>query len=156
MGVVFTDLGVTRGISSATVVLAIAAANVRAALPIQLTAAQSERLDSRIGPANLERYKSIRNPRDWENPFLVIDRGGIDVIAKALPSGRTTVARAELQRTLIALPIAAWPYGRVVALQDTGHVNADGSDTEPIAANREAALATLNTLQVTVERWPSG
>jgi len=85
----------------------------------------------------------------------VIRREGIEVIAKGLPAGRQTVASTDLQRTLIELPVTAWPYGKVVAVQDIGIRAADGSDEQPIADIRNVTLAILKTLQVTVERWPS-
>ena len=96
----------------------------------------------------------------------MIYRDGIEVIAKQLPSVRKTVAAADLERTLIELPVAAWPYGRVAAVQETSlravsaeagsSAVADGSDDKSIADNLKAALATLRKLDVTVNRWPSG
>lgn len=122
---------------------------------VQNNSVQAGRLNSRIGPANPDRYKAIRVAKDWENPYLVIRRDGIEIIAKSLPSGRKSVASADLQRTLTALPVTAWPYGRVVALQDIGIRAADRSDERPIADNRNVTLAILKTMQVTVEGWPS-
>jgi len=136
-------------------VLMICAASVLAARPVQTDTVQAGRLNARIGPADPQRYKSIRDAKDWENPYLVIRREGIEVIAKGLPSGRQTVAATDLQRTLIDLPATAWPYGRVVAMQDIGIRAADRGDEQPIADNRNVALAGLKRLQVTVERWPS-
>jgi hypothetical protein len=49
-----------------------------------------------------------------------------------------------LQQALIELPVAAWPYGRVVAVQEISIRNGDGSDDRPIAHNLEAALAILH------------
>jgi hypothetical protein len=134
-------------------VLTIGVATGFADRSVQNNSVQAGQLNSRIGPANPDRYKAIRNAKDWDNPYLVIRRDGIEVIAKSLPSGRTTVASADLQRTLTELPVTAWPYGRVVALQDIGS-RAPG-DEQPIADQRSATLATLKTLQVTVEGWPS-
>jgi hypothetical protein len=87
--------------------------------------------------------------------LLVIGADGIEVIATSLPAGRNTVASSDLQRTLIELPVNAWPYGRVVVVQDTGLRASDRSDEEPINRNREAALNILKALRVHVERWPS-
>jgi hypothetical protein len=137
------------------VLLTICVASALAVGPAQSVSAQAGRLDSRIGPANPQRYKSILDAKDWENPYLVVRRDGIEVIAKALSSGRQTVNAADLQRPLIELPVAAWPYGRVVALSDIGIVAPDGADNQPINENREAALAILKALQIAVERWPS-
>jgi hypothetical protein len=145
----------TRTIGGAAVVLTLCAASVLAGWLVQNDSVQTGRLDPRIGPSNPERYKSIRDAKDWENPYLVIRREGIEIITKGLSSGKQTVASIDLQRTLIGLPVTAWPYGRVVVMQDIGIRAADRSDEVPIAGNRNVTLAILKTLQVTVERWPS-
>ena len=86
---------------------------------------------------------------------MVIRRDGIEVIVRSLPSGPGTVAWTDLQRTLIDLPLTAWPYGRVVAVVEIGIRAGDRSDREPIADNLAATLAILKDLGVTVDRWPS-
>ena len=53
------------------------------------------------------------------------------------------------------LPVAAWPYGRIVAVQDIGVKAGDRSDGQLIAANLESSLAVLKQLKVMVYRWPS-
>ncbi|MBV8791869.1 MAG: hypothetical protein JO290_01405 [Sphingomonadaceae bacterium] len=136
-------------------VLTICAASVLAGQSVQNDPIEPGRLNSRIGPADPQRYKSIRDAKNWENPYLVIRADGVEVIAKGLPSGRRTVPAADLRRTLIELPETAWPYGRVVAEQDIGIRAADRSDQQPISNNRNLTLAILKTLQVTVEKWPS-
>ena len=145
----------TKTMCGAALLLTICTASVLARRPLQNDSLQAGRLNSRIGPANSQRYKSIRDAKDWENPYLVIRRDGIEVIARGLPAGRQTIASTDLRRTLIDLPITAWPYGRVVAVQDIGLRSGDGSDEQPIADNRNVTLAILKTLHITVERWPS-
>lgn len=113
------------------------------------------RLDKRIGPPVSRRWRSILVGEDWKNPFLIIGQDGIDVIAAGLPSGRRTVARGELQQTLVDLPVTAWPYGRVVAVAETGLRAPDRSDEATIAENLKATLAILKGLRVTANRWPS-
>ena len=110
-------------------------------------------MDSRIGAAAPQGHRSIRDAKDWENPYLVIRREGIEVIAKPLSSGRQTVAAADLQQTLIALPVTAWPYGRIAVVQEISIRT--GGDEKPIADNLKAALAILEKLDVMVDRWPS-
>lgn len=131
------------------------AASVLAGRPAQNDSVETRRLKSQIGPANPRRYKFILDAKDWANPYLVIRRDGIEVISKGLPSGRRTVSSTDLRRTLIELPTTAWPYGRVVVVQDIGIRAADHSDEQPIADNRNVTLSILKTLQVIVERWPS-
>ncbi len=95
----------------------------QACSPAPCKAAQSVRDDSthESGPAAPERYKSVRDAKDSENPYLVIRRDGIELIAKGLASGRKTVAAVDLEQTLIELPLTAWPYGRVVTVQENRH-----------------------------------
>jgi hypothetical protein len=52
------------------------------------------------------------------------------------------------------LPIASWPYGRVVALQQTGVKAPDHNDDASIAANLTKVLAILKKHDVAIERWP--
>jgi hypothetical protein len=137
-----------------TAVVTMCAAAVVVASPAQQAPAAIERLNPRIGPANPKLYESIVVAEDWKNPYLVVRRGSIDVIASGIPSGRRAVAPTELRRTLIDLPVTAWPYGRVVAVQPIGIRAGDGRDDKPIADNLYATLSMLKTLQVTIETWP--
>jgi hypothetical protein len=140
----------------AAAVLTTCTATVLAARPLQRqSTAPAGQLNSRIAAADKRRFQSITDARAWRNPYLVIGADGIEVIATSLPAGRNTVASSDLQRTLIELPVNAWPYGRVVVVQDTGLRASDRSDEEPINRNREAALNILKALRVHVERWPS-
>ena len=144
-----------RLICGAALVLTIGATSALAGRPIQKDSVQAGRLNARIGSANPRRYKSIHDAKQWQNPFLVIRADGIQVVAKGLPSGGRTVDPRALRRTLTDLPVTAWPYGRVVAMQDIGLHPADLSDGPAITVNRNLTLAILTTLDVTVEGWPS-
>jgi hypothetical protein len=89
---------------------------------------------------------------DWKNPYLVVGRDSIEVIASGIPSVRRMVAPPALRRTLVDLPVTSWPYGRVVAVQPIGPRGL--RDDKPIADDFYATLAMLKTLQVTIETWP--
>ena len=145
----------TSRICGAALVLAIGAANALPSRPLQNDFVHAERLNVRIGPANPQRYKSIHDAKKWQNPILVIHADGIQVISRGLSSGDRTVAPTDLRQTLIDLPLTAWPYGRVVAVQGIGLHPADLSDGPAITNNRTVTLAILKTLGVTVEEWPS-
>jgi hypothetical protein len=145
----------TSIICGAALVLTISAASVFVGRPMQNDTVEAGRLNGRIGPANPQRYKSVHDARKWENPILVIRAEGVQVISQGLRSGERTVAPTDLRRTLINLPVTAWPYGRVVVVQDIGVRAADLSDGPAIDTNRKVTLAILKTLKVTVERWPS-
>jgi len=145
----------TKAVCGTAVMLAICASVVLVGWPGQDAAVRTERLNPRIGPAKQQRYKSIRDAKDWKNPILVIRRDGIEVIAKGLPSGSRTVPPSDLRQALIELPVTAWPFGRVVAVQEIGLREPDLSDGKAIGDNLDATLAILKTLQVSAERWPS-
>jgi hypothetical protein len=111
------------------------------------------RLDPRIKPAVAERYKAVRNANNWQNPYLMVGSDHIVVRAKGLP-GLKIVQADALEQTLLELPVTAWPYGKVVGVQENGD-RADKSDDKPIADNVAAARATLKKLGVTFDKWPS-
>jgi hypothetical protein len=126
----------------------------RAVRPQSPTAAAPQaRLNPKIPRANGEKYRSIRDAKEWRNPLLTIRADGIEVNAKGLASGRT-VAPSDLLRTLVSLPVDAWPYGRVVSASDIG-IREPGRDDEPIRRNHEAAEKVLKDLGVVVDWWPS-
>jgi hypothetical protein len=139
--------------SGPTLFFTILAAGLLAA-SAQTDFVQSERLNAQIGPANPRLYRAIRDGKDWKNPYLVIRRDGIEVIATGLAPSSRSVALSALQRTLIELPVTAWPYGRVVAIAEISIVAADSSDAKPTADNLNLTISILKKLQVAVLRWP--
>jgi len=59
----------------------------------------------------------------------------------------------DLVEALIALPESAWPYGRVVAIEESPL--ADRKQRPAIRRQIEAAIQQLNDLGVVVDEWPS-
>jgi hypothetical protein len=109
------------------------------------------KLDSRIPTADREKYRSIRDAKDWENPYLVVLRDGVDVRAKGY---RSTLPVSELRQALVELPVSAWPYGAVVAVQQI-HLRAVGrADDAAIKSNVDETLAVLKALNVRADLWP--
>ena len=117
-------------------------------------AAGDDQLDPKIPPADRDKYKSVRDAKDWANPYLVIRADGVELIAKAVPAGRKVVAVRDLQKSLLDLPVSAWPYGKVVAVQEIGIRS--GNDDERIKQNKAKVGQALKSLGVTIELWPSG
>ena len=116
-------------------------------------------------------YIDIREPGQWENPFISADAGYLTlrvILADANPSPigqgsllRPAAARRqelqirpeELADALIALPAGAWHYGRVVAVSESPL--ADRKKRAAVRRNVEAAIQKLNDLGVVVEEWPA-
>jgi hypothetical protein len=115
-------------------------------------------------------YINVHEPSQWANPFISADADYLTlrvVMADPNPSpvGEGTFLRpeaarrqelqirpAELAEALIALPPAAWRYGRVVAVAESPL--ADKKKRPIIRRNVEAAIQKLNDLEVVVDEWP--
>jgi hypothetical protein len=74
-------------------------------------------------------YKYIQDYRDWKNFYLTVLPDGIAI--ECLATGFTKkVPVGALHQTLLSLPLSAWRYGRVVAVQ------VGGGPTRPDAPRR--------------------
>ena len=93
-------------------------------------------------------YQSVRDAGDWRNPYLVVCADGVDVRGIG---GR--VLPEELASILARLPKEAWPYGRIVAVQEIGIRS--GGDDELIRDNLTKVLRILREIGIEVELWPS-
>lgn len=108
-------------------------------------------LRQRVLPADPTKYKDIRDGASWANPFLLVRRGGVEIIGVTDVGNGIPIDRVE--GVLLRLPDSAWPYGLVVAVQENG-IRAPGDDA-PIRAIREKLLALLKRLGIAADLWPS-
>ncbi len=127
-----------------------------------------EQLDL-IPPPSKNRYMAVHSLSAWENPYITVQDGMLTLhvtIADANPSDlgaggilRPVAARrqdlnirtSDLGTALNAVPQTAWPYGRVVAVEEA-------HDTPPSARpqmrrNMEAAMQSLSDLGIVVYEW---
>jgi hypothetical protein len=116
-------------------------------------------------------YIDIHDPAAWENPFLAV--GPDDITLRVLmpdanpsPAGQGDLLRpvaarrqelvlrpSDLDQAVAAIPAGAWPYGRVIAVEES--LSAAPNDRPKIRRNVEAAIKHLNDLGVVVEEWPA-
>jgi len=89
---------------------------------------------------------------DWKNPYVTILPDGIGVQCFA-GAFRKKVPVSALHLTLFSLPLSAWPYGRVVALQAGGGPTRS-DDPSRIEQTRVQVEAILKAAGVTIEYWP--
>jgi hypothetical protein len=126
---------------------------------------------ARIALPTKSRYVDVHEPGAWVNPFLSFDAQMVnlritreDANTSELGKGgilRPAAARREelqirpkdLVDALIALPEGAWPYGRVVAIEESPL--ADKKARPAIRRQIEAAIQQLNDLGVVVDEWPA-
>lgn len=109
------------------------------------------RLSSQVKPANRTQYKSVLDASRWANPYLVVQQEGVEVVSPTTTPNRKLIPVENLQKTLLELPISAWPYGKVVAWQENG---ARGDNPRLQKQNKADAERILKSLQVEIERWP--
>ena len=122
-----------------------------------------------IPPPSKNRYLSVRTKEAYGNPFLVVhpqtitltiiyrdqdpngfSAGGLLRPAKARRQ-EVDVRPADLPEALAALSPDVWPYGRVVAIEESP--TAPRTERVAIRRNVEATIQILNDLGVVVDEW---
>jgi hypothetical protein len=122
-----------------------------------------------IPPPSKNRYLSVRTKDAYGNPFLVVHPQTVtltilyrDQDPNAFSGGgllRPIKARkqdidvriADLPQALASLSPDVWPYGRVVAIEESP--TAPKTERVAIRRNVEATIQILNDLGVVVDEW---
>lgn len=125
-----------------------------------------------IPPPSKTRYMAVKSLTNWENPYLTVQGGMVTVhvtLTDANTSGlgeggllRPVGARRrdlnvrvnELSAALNAVPQNAWPYGRVVAVEEAHDTPV--SARPEVRRNMEAVIKTLSDLGIVVYEWAEG
>jgi hypothetical protein len=142
-------------------------ATVRQAAQTRMDAARQAL--EQIPPPSKNRYLSVHAKDAYANPFLVVhpqtvtltiinrdqdpegfSAGGVLRPAKARKQ-EVDVRIDDLPQGLAALSSDAWPYGRVVAIEESP--TAPRSERVAIRRNVEATIQVLNDLGVVVDEW---
>ena len=116
-------------------------------------------------------YIDVREPGAWLNPFLSVDADTLNLRITLADANRSTIGKgtmlrpeaarrremqlrpANLVQALVALPPAAWRYGRVIAVAESPL--ASPKDRPKIRRNVEAVIQQLNDLGLVVDEWPT-
>jgi hypothetical protein len=105
---------------------------------------------ARVPPADARRYAAVRDFAEWRNPYIVVKPAGADVCI----SGKCDlVPVSALGAKLESLPLSAWPYGKVVALQDVSIIS--GGEEKALDKNHVDVDKTLRGLGIAIVPWPS-
>jgi hypothetical protein len=121
-----------------------------------------------IIPPSKSRYLQVHDRNAYANPFLVVNPETINITIifpdrnpESFGTGgllRPAAARkqqmeirlADLPQALSSLPPDVWPYGRVVAVEESP---APRGERVAIRRNVEATIQMLNDLGVVVDEW---
>jgi hypothetical protein len=122
-----------------------------------------------IPPPSKSRYMAIHSLNTWENPYLTVQGAmltlhvtvadantsdlGVGGILRPVGARRQdlNIRTADLPAALNAVPQTAWPYGRVVAIEEAHDTPA--SARPQVRRNMETAMQLLNDLGVVVYEW---
>jgi hypothetical protein len=122
-----------------------------------------------IPPPSKTRYMAVHSLTSWENPYLTVQGGMVTLhvlMADANTSGlgeggmlRPVGARrrnldvrvSDLPAALNAIPESAWPYGRVVAVEEAHEIPIKAR--AEVRRNVETVLKTLGDLGVVAYEW---
>jgi hypothetical protein len=128
--------------------------------------ADAESALGQVPPPSKTRYQAVHSLDQWENPYLTVQASVITLhvlVADANPStiGQgsmlrpvgarrqdMTIRQGDLVTALSAIPPEAWPYGRVIAVEEQR--GAAQAERPAIRRNVEGALKTLNDLGLVV------
>jgi hypothetical protein len=89
----------------------------------------------------------------WRNPYLIVRVDGVALL-DATNNEQQIVDPDKLAEALARLPASAWPYGRVVAIQEIGAAGSD-EDRAKLRKNRALAAGALESMHVLINWVPS-
>jgi hypothetical protein len=165
-------LGVAACHKEEQAVVGVAQTAVKAEQKAQATATELDNERAQLATIPLPTkslYVDVHEPSAWANPFIM---AGPDMLtlrvmmADSNPSedGQNSMLRpaaarrqelqlrpADVAKAVSAIPAAAWPYGRVIAIAES---SAPAKDRPRVRRNVEAAIKQLNDLGIVVEEWP--
>jgi hypothetical protein len=125
-----------------------------------------------IPPPSKHLYVNVRSTDAWQNPFLTVHRDTLTLriifpqqTSSALDAGtllhpvaarrqELEIRMADLPEALAAVPDFSWPYGRVVAIEESP--DAPRQDRPQVRRNVEQAIRIVNDLDVVVDEWTPG
>ncbi|MEO8725179.1 MAG: hypothetical protein ABI383_03570, partial [Acidobacteriaceae bacterium] len=108
-------------------------------------------LSQRIPAPDPAKYANISDGIDWLNPYVVVHANQAEIISHQVPRERISIPVGEVLSELKSLPNSAWPYGRVVALSESGP---QVGDIAKIRSNLIYLKQELERNGVTVDLWP--
>jgi hypothetical protein len=103
--------------------------------------------------ADPQKYGGMRDMKAWRNPYLIIRVDGVGLLDVA-NNEQQIVNPDKLSDALAMLPASAWPYGRVVAIQEISVANS-AEDKAKLRKNRALVAGALESMQVLINWVPS-
>jgi hypothetical protein len=106
-----------------------------------------------VPPADPQKYAGMRDMKAWRNPYLIVRVDGVGLLDVS-NNEQQIVDPDKLSEALAKLPASAWPYGRVVAIQEISAASSEG-DKARLRKNRALVAGALESMQVLINWVPS-
>jgi hypothetical protein len=117
------------------------------------TSMRPETRIQQIPLADPQKYSSMRDMKAWRNPYLIVRIDGVGLL-DVTNNEQQIVDPDKLPDALARLPASAWPYGRVVAIQEISAASS-AEDKARLRRNRALAAGALESMQVLINWVPS-
>jgi hypothetical protein len=119
-----------------------------------------------IPPPAKSRYMAIHSFDSWENPYITVQSGMLELHVLMADSNTTPIGVGGITRPIAArkqdlnismdklgeavssIPEGSWPYGRVIAIEEAHKTPASAEPA--VRRNMEVTIARLNDLGVVV------
>lgn len=106
-----------------------------------------------IPSADPQKYSDPHERKVWRNPYLMVKKDGIWLVD--LDNNEEHLLKSDqVLDALASLPASAWPYGRVVAVQEIGSADSE-EDRIALRRNRAILAGTLEGAKVLINWVPS-
>ena len=106
-----------------------------------------------IPPADSAKYAAVRDMKTWRNPYLIVRVDGVGLLDVS-NNEQQILDPDKLAEALAKLPMSAWPYGRVVAIQEISAASSE-EDKAKLRKNRALAAGALESMKVLINWVPS-
>jgi hypothetical protein len=103
-----------------------------------------------VSPDNPKLYDRVQIAEEWENPFIQVQGDFVSIRAHG---ARTRVSVGQVISVLRALPVSAWPYGKVVALEAGSGPQAPGT-AQATEQTRVQLDVLLRVNDIEINYWP--
>jgi len=106
-----------------------------------------------IPSADSSKYAAVRDMKTWRNPYLIVRVDGVGLLDVS-NNEQQILDPDKLAEALAKLPMSAWPYGRVVAIQEISATSSE-EDKAKLRKNRALAAGALESMKVLINWVPS-
>jgi hypothetical protein len=106
-----------------------------------------------IPSADAQKYTNARDMKSWRNPYLVVRVDGVALLDVS-NNEQQIVNPDKLAEALASLSSSAWPYGRVVAIQEIATTGSE-DDKAKQRKNRALVAGSLESMKVLINWVPA-